>query len=316
MWLVEHMVCSSEFFGAVQTSEESYLSGIPSNSPFTFPPLVSLWVTPVLSDCKLLPPQTGSKAYFTPTLTQQASSALTDSLFYLSVVCLSLQLISCCCKSAGRDGSAVNLRAHIWWNSCKCFSLLSLFEATGSWADTDAAVGWNRLILKMLQRPRDLTLALCAALSERLQSPGFPALTVATDGVFGCWVIEEETPTAGHRWGCGSTGPDDQDRFNVVWAALHVVSVRAGFTEWLYGSDLGSSGCSDRIYCKYTVISCMWWAADCTARMISATISPFVPQQERKTEKRPERRNQKESARSNYCTSFVNIFLPPAASRP
>lgn len=29
MWLVKHMVCSSEFFGAVQSSEESYLSGIP-----------------------------------------------------------------------------------------------------------------------------------------------------------------------------------------------------------------------------------------------------------------------------------------------
>lgn len=29
MWLVNHMVCSSEFFGALQTSEESYLSGIP-----------------------------------------------------------------------------------------------------------------------------------------------------------------------------------------------------------------------------------------------------------------------------------------------
>lgn len=86
MWLVKHMVCSSEFFGAVQTSEETYLSGIPLNSPFAFPPL-PLWVTPVLSDCKPLPPQTKSKEYFTPTLTNWASSALTDSLSVWCTFC-------------------------------------------------------------------------------------------------------------------------------------------------------------------------------------------------------------------------------------
>lgn len=127
----------------------------------------------------------------------------------------------------------------------------------------------------MQQRPWGFTLAHWVALSERLRSLLFSAspcffsaawsVCSLQAGGFGCRIIEEKTPTAGHRWGCGGTGPDDQDRFNVVWAAawcIHVVPFRAIFTEWLYGSDLGSSGCSDRIHCKYKVISCMWWTVD------------------------------------------------------
>lgn len=92
----------------------------------------------------------------------------------------------------------------------------------------------------MQQRPWGFTLALCVASSERLRSLLFSAsphfLNAAWSdcslqmGVFGCWIIEEETPTAGHRWDCGGTGPDDQESFHVVRAGawyIHVVSVRA-----------------------------------------------------------------------------------------
>lgn len=76
----------------------------------------------------------------------------------------------------------------------------------------------------------------------------------------GLWMPdeEEETRTAGHRWGCGSTGPHDQDSFNMVWACtwyIHVVSEGAIFTEWLYGSDLVSFWCSDRIHYIYRMHS-------------------------------------------------------------
>ena len=96
-----------------------------------------------------------------------------------------------------------------------------------------------------------------------------PALPVVYRGrsLDVCWLIEEEIATAVHRWGYEGTGPGDQESFHVVCTSswcIHVVSVRAIFTEWLYGSDLGSSGCSDRIHCKYTVISCMWWTVDST----------------------------------------------------
>lgn len=39
------------------------------------------------------------------------------------------------------------------------------------------------------------------------------------------------------------------------------------FTGWLYGSDLRSSGCSDRICGKYAVIRYMWWEGGLNVEM-------------------------------------------------
>lgn len=60
-------------------------------------------------------------------------------------------------------------------------------------------------------------------------------------GVFECRIMEE-TPTAGHRWGCGGTGPDDQERV-LMWSEL-----AHGTFMWSQSEPFLQSGCMEVIW--------------------------------------------------------------------